>query len=149
MRARFFRLYLVLAFGVTAGIGLAPAQITQTPQMAYSYASSLICPAGHSTCSASWVIVTPYGQTAGPNDTQPTWSPDGTKIAFNRNGDIFVIAAPDGSNAVNITNTGNNQTPARSPDGTRIAFATMRDGHYELYLMNGNGQRRRYRRPEQ
>jgi hypothetical protein len=34
--------------------------------------------------------------TAGPNDTSPAWSPDGTNIAFTRAGDLFVTAA-DGS----------------------------------------------------
>jgi WD40-like Beta Propeller Repeat len=76
--------------------------------------------------------------TDGPNDTEPTWSADDTKIAFTRNNDIFVSAAAGGP-AVNITNTGNNQDPAWSPDGTKIAFMSTRDGHSEVYLMNPDG----------
>ena len=43
-----------------------------------------------------------------PNDGPPTWSPDGTQIAFSRAGDIYVANA-DGSGEMNITN---------SPDAT-------------------------------
>lgn len=81
-------------------------------------------------------VVTPFGQTTGPWDTEPTWSPDGKQIAFTSISDIFVWG---GTTFVKITNTANNQDPAWSPDGTRIAFMTTRDGHSELYLMNPDG----------
>jgi Tol biopolymer transport system component len=38
------------------------------------------------------------------SDNDPDWSPDGTQIAFVRNGDIFVMKA-DGSDHINLTNT--------------------------------------------
>ena len=31
-------------------------------------------------------------------------------------------------------------SPAWSPDGSRIAFATSRDGNFEIYVMNANGE---------
>lgn len=79
------------------------------------------------------------------SDFQPTWSPDGQKIAFvsYRNGDvatqIYVMNA-DGSGQTRLTNdpTGNAQ-PAWSPDGKRIAFSTRRDGNTEIYVMNADG----------
>lgn len=63
-------------------------------------------------------------------DTSPSWSPDGSKIAFvsSRNFDphIFIMNA-DGSEQKRITFQGNyNQTPQWSPKGDRILF-TARD----------------------
>ncbi|CAN5300330.1 hypothetical protein BH18ACT10_BH18ACT10_03950 [soil metagenome] len=39
------------------------------------------------------------------DDFQPAWSPDGAKIAFGSNGEIYTMNASDGSNQTNITNT--------------------------------------------
>ncbi len=63
-------------------------------------------------------------------DTSPSWSPDGSKIAFvsSRNFDphIFIMNA-DGTNVKRVTFQGNyNQTPKWSPKGDRILF-TARD----------------------
>jgi len=69
----------------------------------------------------------------------PTWSPDGTQIAFERDGEIFIIGAAGGT-PVNLTNhPALDMSPAWSPDGSRIAFASDRDGQAELYLMNSDG----------
>lgn len=51
--------------------------------------------------------------------TAPAWSPDGTRLAFVRDGIVYVSAA-DGSNATPI---GEGDDPAWSPDGTRLAVA--------------------------
>ena len=66
-------------------------------------------------------------------DTQPDWSPDGTKIAFTSNRDgnseVYVMNA-DGSGQTRLTNNlGFAGTPAWSPDGSRIAFTSDRDGN--------------------
>jgi hypothetical protein len=65
--------------------------------------------------------------TTGPaDDRNPAWSPDGTKIAFMRDGDIWVMNA-DGSGLVQLTTDPvYEDDPAWSPDGTKIAF--MRSG---------------------
>ena len=61
------------------------------------------------------------------NSRYPSWSPDGTKLAFasDRSGSwqIYVMDA-DGSNVLPMTSGGNHIQPAWSPDGTQIAFTT-------------------------
>ena len=83
-------------------------------------------------------------------DTEPKWSPDGTRIAYVSDGgasmgDIFVMDA-DGHNRVKIANTLYNETgPAWSPDGKRIAFtsrvpmAANRDGEWDIFVMDADG----------
>jgi hypothetical protein len=80
--------------------------------------------------------------TAGDAD-HPTWSADGTKIAFDRtiggNTDIWVINE-DASGLVQLTsNPATDQAPTWSPDAARIAFASTRDGNSEIYSMNADG----------
>ena len=63
-------------------------------------------------------------------EDHPTYSPDGTKIAFDseRDGDsdIYVMDA-DGTNVVQVVDAkGADAEPAWSPDGTKIAYETFR-----------------------
>ena len=64
------------------------------------------------------------------SDYRPSWSPDGSQIAFQRFGsggahsDIYVMGA-DGSNVQRLTRRGGFQ-PAWSPDGTEIVFGSKR-----------------------
>ncbi len=76
-------------------------------------------------------------------EANPTWSPDGSRIAYTRmdNGfeDIFVMKA-DGSGQVNLTNhRATDRVPHWSPDGTRIAFYSDRDGDEDIFVMNADG----------
>jgi hypothetical protein len=76
-------------------------------------------------------------------DRFPSWSPDGTKIAFERNlsgnFEVFVMNA-DGTNETRLTNSPNaDLCPQWSPDGTKIVFRSSRDGNEEIYVMNANG----------
>lgn len=69
----------------------------------------------------------------------PAVSPDGSKVAFVLNREIFVMNA-DGTNQLQLTeNTADDTEPTWSPDGKKIAFATNRDGNYEIYVMNADG----------
>ena len=72
-------------------------------------------------------------------DQVPSWSPDGTKIAFSSerdgNHEIYVMNT-NGSNPTNLTNNAAvDQMPSWSPDGTKIVFTSDRDGNYEIYVM--------------
>ena len=74
----------------------------------------------------------------------PSWSPDGSQIAFDSdrdgNWEIYVMDA-DGSNPTNLTNNAaDDQRPAWSPDGSKIAFHSNRDGNLdEIYVMDADG----------
>ena len=55
-------------------------------------------------------------------DSDPVWSPDGRRIAFESNWQVWVMNA-DGSGKRRLTRNGvHNFNPEWSPDGQRIAF---------------------------
>jgi TolB protein len=85
---------------------------------------------------------------------RPDWSPDGTKIAFTRKGEIYVMNADggDGSDPTCLTcltdstngTLGTDNAPAWSPNGKKIAFQktvvqSNGVGHLEVYVMNADG----------
>jgi len=88
----------------------------------------------------------PLTPAAPANENEPTWSPDGTTIAFRL--DPFVAGVADeivswvvgGSTMVNLTNTltVNESEPAWSPDGTKIAY--VRSGSIWTMDADGSGQ---------
>src|SRR3989337_2066479 len=77
------------------------------------------------------------------SDINPSWSHDGTKIAFEStrdgNDQIYVMNA-DGTGQTNISNNlTNDGSPSWSPDGIKIVFVSTRDGNNEIYVMNADG----------
>jgi hypothetical protein len=70
--------------------------------------------------------VTTEPQSVASSDTDPAWSPDGNRIAFERNGDLMVMNA-DGSGTTNLTAafTPSIAQPSWSPVGNEIAFAAQ------------------------
>ena len=84
-------------------------------------------------------------------DDWAAFSPDGRQIAFasSRDGDfeIYVMDAPrsgsgpgDAGPPRRLTDSpGLDVRPVWCPDGRRIAFTSMRDGNYEIYLIDADG----------
>ena len=71
------------------------------------------------------------------DDWVPSFSPDGTRIAFhsNRSGnfEIYTINV-DGSNLTRLTDhPADDFAPEWSPDGSRIVFHSDRDNNPEIY----------------
>jgi Tol biopolymer transport system component len=72
----------------------------------------------------------------------PTFSPDGKKIAFDRivgtgnNVEIFVKNLLDGSVKRLTSSAGADLQPSWSPDGSRIAFASVRSGKFKIWTMS-------------
>src|SRR5262249_37535005 len=88
----------------------------------------------------------PVGQ-----DTQPVWSPDGSRIAFTSTRDgsrqIYVMNA-DGSNQHRLTTgSANNYDPAWSPDGSQIAYVTDETGTPQVYAISALGGKGAYAGP--
>jgi Tol biopolymer transport system component len=79
----------------------------------------------------------------GSADSSPKVSPDGSTIAFVRQGDVWAMNV-DGSRAHPLTRVGQNVTdPAWSPDGTRIAFEISSGSRKQMdtgiYVMRSDG----------
>jgi TolB protein len=73
----------------------------------------------------------------------PTWSPDGTRIAYvsleSKKPIIYVQSLATGQRKVLANFRGSNSAPAWAPDGNRLAVTLSRDGGSQLYLINPDG----------
>ena len=66
-------------------------------------------------------------------------SPDGTKIAFTYNADIYVISSKGGKATRLTSNPSYDTKPIWSHDGSKIAFASDRYGNFDVFVMNSEG----------
>jgi PKD repeat protein len=81
----------------------------------------------------------------GPEGWNPSWSPDGSRIAYewpvlvSNPPDVYVWNWQEGT-ITNLTNhPARDGSPTWSPDGRQIAFTSNRDGVTELYIMQADG----------
>ncbi len=74
-------------------------------------------------------------------DDHPSWSADGSKIVFSREGALFEIPAAGGKGHRVGHGVGSAMSPAFSPDGKLIAYDYRKPGFSirEIYVMNADG----------
>ncbi len=74
--------------------------------------------------------------------SDPQWSPDGRRLAFVRDDEIWVIEA-DGSRLTRVVGKpGAGREPRWSPDGHRLAFLSRRRGWSQIWLIDAPVPRR-------
>lgn len=82
------------------------------------------------------------------DDLPPRISPDGQKIVYSSDGELYLMNASDGSSKTNLTNNGPNvseYSPRFSPDGQKIVYTSIGDSEYnpegdeEIYVVNADG----------
>ncbi len=127
---------LVMVLSITL---ILPTRVLIVPTHEVTFISSNALRPGISIMDVNRHITARYiRQSLIGRQTDMTWSPDFTTIAFRavQNITIDLYATNIGDHQFRqITGTGrNNHSPAFSPDGQWLAFTTERDGNPEIYV---------------
>jgi TolB protein len=77
-------------------------------------------------------------------DTDPAYSPDGTKIAFasrrDQNWDVYLLDLQSGNETRLINSPHYDGAPAWSPDGQQIAYESYQNGDLDIWLVDAAGE---------
>ncbi len=74
--------------------------------------------------------------------SDPQWSPDGRRLAFVREDEIWIVDG-DGSRLIRVVGKpGGGTTPRWSPDGRRLAFLSRRRGWSQVFVIEAPVPRR-------
>jgi len=71
-----------------------------------------------------------------PSFTQPSVSPDGSRIAFVADGAIWEVPATGGVAHLLVSDSAPDARPLFSPDGKHLAFVSDKTGGGDIYLLN-------------
>jgi dipeptidyl aminopeptidase/acylaminoacyl peptidase len=74
--------------------------------------------------------------------SDPRWSPDGRRLAFVRDDEIWVVEADGSRLAKVVAKPAGGRDPRWSPDGHRIAFLSRRRGWSQIWLIDAPVPRR-------
>jgi dipeptidyl aminopeptidase/acylaminoacyl peptidase len=77
--------------------------------------------------------LTPDDSSRNPFDSDPSWSPDGTRLLFSRSGEMSFINA-DGTGLAPTGVIGD--SPSWSRDGTHIAYQSINGGNEGIWVMD-------------
>ena len=144
---------LATAFALSASAGAQPAAGPKAVHIAYmSMWDGQADVYAMATDGSAQVNLT-HDKTVGQRvDTEPAWSPDGQRVAFQRSffrktsatiGSRLYVVKSDGSDLHALAFSSNiaaaDRHPAWSPDGSMIVFSSDRTGHFELYMVKASG----------
>jgi len=74
--------------------------------------------------------------------SDPQWSPDGRRLAFVRDDEIWVVEADGSRLTLVVAKPGDGRWPRWSPDGHRLAFLSRRRGWTQIWLIDAPVPRR-------
>ena len=74
--------------------------------------------------------------------SDPQWAPDGRRLAFVRDGEIWVVEADGARLSRVVAKPGGGRAPRWSPDGRRIAFLSRQRGWSQVWIIDAPVPRR-------
>jgi dipeptidyl aminopeptidase/acylaminoacyl peptidase len=132
--------------------GTQPLELEQIFTSNHGIRSAAIHPGGNEWLAVadlpegSGIFLVRRGQEGGPSSvtfwgdgSSPAWSPDGSRVAFLRQGELL-IAPADGTDVQPlVVDHSGLRTPVFSGDGNHLAFYSTRSGHQDIWTVPTEG----------